>query len=98
MDSNAKSLLLIQKCKEFLAFTSLKVRLLVDSSSCNNNKTLTNAIVMMISYFFDYTPPSNSSHSNTWHMHMYANNSEDGHWASARAVRVVQLFSVALYY
>ena len=28
------------------------------------------------------------------HAHV-ANNSDDGHWASARAVRVVQLFSMA---
>ena len=28
-------------------------------------------------------------------MHTYANNSDDGHRASARAVRVVQLFSMA---
>ena len=28
-------------------------------------------------------------------MHTYANNSDDGHQASARAVRVVQLFSMA---
>ena len=31
MDSNAKFFLVKLKCKEFLAFTSLKVRFLVDS-------------------------------------------------------------------
>ena len=35
-----------QKCKEFLAFNFLEVRFLVDSSSCSNNKNLTNAIVV----------------------------------------------------
>ena len=30
------------------------------------------------------------------HMHMYMNNSDDGHQASTRAVRVVQLFSMAV--
>ena len=39
MDSNAKIFLVKQKCKEFLAFTSLEVRFLVDSSSCSNNKS-----------------------------------------------------------
>ena len=34
-------------------------------------------------------------YSNTWHTHTYANNSDDGHRASTRAVRVVQLFSMA---
>ena len=34
-----------EKCKEFLAFSSLEVRFLVDSSSCSNNKSLTNAKV-----------------------------------------------------
>ena len=29
------------------------------------------------------------------HMHTYTNNSDDGHRASARAVRVVQLFYIA---
>ena len=29
------------------------------------------------------------------HTHAYANNSDEGHWASARGVRVVQLFSMA---
>ena len=53
MDSNAKIFLVKQKCKELLAFTSLEVRFLVDSSSCSNNKSLTNAIVMMVPYFFD---------------------------------------------
>ena len=74
-----------QKCKEFLAFNFLEVRFLVDSSSRSNNKSLTNAIVV---------PPSNSSRSNTQHTHTYANNSDEGHQASARAVRVVQLFSM----
>ena len=41
---------------KFLAFTSLQVRFMVDSSSCSNNKSLTNAIVTMIPYFFDYRP------------------------------------------
>ena len=27
-----------QKCNEFLAFSSLEVRFLLDSSSCSNNK------------------------------------------------------------
>ena len=49
MDSN----LVKQKCKEVLAFTFLEVRFLVDSGGCSNNKRLTNAIVMMIPYFFD---------------------------------------------
>ena len=40
----------------FLAFTSLEVRFLEDSSSCSNDKSLTNAMVMMIPYFFDQTP------------------------------------------
>ena len=34
------------KCNEFQAFTSLEVKFLVDSSSCSNNKSLTNAIVI----------------------------------------------------
>ena len=34
-----------EKCKEFLAFSSLQVRFPVDSSSCNNNKSLINAEV-----------------------------------------------------
>ena len=50
MDSNAKSFMVKQKCKDFLAFQSLEVRFLVDSSSCSNN---TNAIAMMIPHFFD---------------------------------------------
>ena len=86
MDSNAKNVLVKQKCKEFLTFSSLEVKFLVGSSSCSNNKSLTNAIVV---------PPSNSSRSNTRHTHTYANNSDDGRRASARAVRVVQLFSMA---
>ena len=52
-------------------------------------------MVMIVPYFFDQTPPSNSSHSKTWHTYRYANSFDDGHWASARAVRVVQLFSMA---
>ena len=40
------------KCNEFLAFNSLEVRFLVDSSSCSN-KSLIDVIVMMILYFFD---------------------------------------------
>ena len=51
MDSNANFLLLKQKYKEFLGFTSLEVRFLVDRSSCSNSNSLTNAIV--IPYFFD---------------------------------------------
>ena len=69
-----------QKCKEFLAFSSLEVRFLVDSSSCSNNKILTNVIVV---------PPSNSSRNNKWHT--YANNSNNSR-GSTRAARVVQLF------
>ena len=56
MDSNTKNLLVKQKCKEFLAFISLEVRFLLDSSSYSNNKGLTNAIVMVVLYFFDYRP------------------------------------------
>ena len=78
MDSNVKFLGAKQKCEEFLAFTSLEVRFLVDSSSCSNNKSFTNAIVMMIPYFFDKTPPSNSSRSNTRHTHTYANTTITG--------------------
>ena len=55
MDSNAKFFLVKQKCNKFLAFTSQKVRFLVDNSSRSNNKSLTNAIVMMKPYFFDPT-------------------------------------------
>ena len=82
IDSNAKIFLVKQQCKEFLAFTSLEVRFLVDSSSCNNN-SLSNAIVI---------PPLNRSHSNTRHTHTYANNSNDGHQASGRAVCVYNSF------
>ena len=42
--------------QKFLAFTSLEVEFLVDNSSCNNNRSLTNAIVMVVPYFFDYRP------------------------------------------
>ena len=94
MDSNAKSFLVKQKCKEFLAFTSLEVRFLVDSSSCSKNKSYKrhgdDGTI-----FLRPDPPSNSSHSKTWHTHKYVNSSDDSHWASARAVRVVQLFSMA---
>ena len=50
-----ENFLVKQKCKEFLPFTflELEVRFLVDSSSCGNNKSLTNAMVMMVPYFFD---------------------------------------------
>ena len=88
MDSNVK---FVGLNAEFLAFSPLEVRFLVDSSSCRNNKSLTNTIVMVVPYFFDQTPPSNSSCSNTWHTHMYTNNSDDCHRASTRAVRVVPL-------
>ena len=47
MDSNAKIFLIEQKCNEFLAFSSLEVRFLADSSSCSNNKSIANAIAMM---------------------------------------------------
>ena len=57
MDSNANFFFLVkQKCKEFLAFTFLEVRFLVDSSSCSNTRSLTNATVMLVPYFFDYRP------------------------------------------
>ena len=55
MDSNAKNSWSNRDAK-FLALTSLEVRFMVDSSSCSNNKSLTNAIVTMILYFFDYRP------------------------------------------
>ena len=55
MDSNTKNSWSNRDAK-FLAFTSLEVRFMVDSSSCSNNKSLTNAIVTMIPYFFDYRP------------------------------------------
>ena len=46
MDSNARNFLVKQKCIELMAFTSLEVRFLVDSSC--SSKGLTNAIVMMV--------------------------------------------------
>ena len=87
MDSSAKFFFFVkQKCKEFPAFSPLlEVKFLVDSNSCSNNKSFTNAIVV---------PPSNSSCCNTRHTHTYANNSDDGQRASARAVCVVQLLSM----
>ena len=41
MDSNAKIYLNEQKCNEFLAFTSLEVSFLADSSSCSNYMIVT---------------------------------------------------------
>ena len=37
---------------EFLAFTFLEVRFLVDSSNCGNNRRLTNATVMVLYFFY----------------------------------------------
>ena len=55
MDSNAKNSWSNRDAK-LLAFTTLEVRFMVDSSSYSNNKSLTNAIVTMIPYFFDIDP------------------------------------------
>ena len=62
-----------QKCEEFLAFSSLEVRFLVDSSSCNNNKSLTNAKIEHLwnTVFVNQTLPSNRSRRNyTQHTHI----------------------------
>ena len=58
---------LVQQKRRVLGFSSPEVRFLVDSSNCSNNKSLTRHIVMMIPYFFDETPPSNSSCISTRH-------------------------------
>ena len=88
MDSNTQNFLVEQKCRVPGLHLS-RSEFLVDNSSCSNDKSLTNAIVMMVPYFFNQTPPSNSSRSKTWHTHTYGNNFDDGHRASARAVLVV---------
>ena len=85
-----------QKCEEFLAFSSLEVRFLVDSSSCNNNKSLTNAKIEHLCHTVFRQPDTalKQEPQKLYAAHAYTNNSDDGHWASARAVRVVQLFSM----
>ena len=92
MDSNVKNSWSNRDAK-FLAFTSVEVRFVVDSSSCSNNKSLTSAIVTMIPYFFDYRPRPRIVAAATRGRRTH--NSDDGHRARSRAVRVVQLFSMA---
>ena len=97
MDSNAK-FFLVRRNAEFLTFSSLEVRFLVDSTcrSCSNNKSLTNAKVehSWISYSLTIDAQIVAA-ATTAHAHEYANDSDDGHQASTIAVRVVQLFSMA---
>ena len=87
-----------KKCKKFLAFSSLEVRLLVDSSSCSNNKSYErqNRTSMGCRISLTRCHPRIGNCSNyTRHVHTYVNNSDNGHQASAKAVRVVQFFSIA---
>ena len=56
MDSNVK-IFWSNRNAEFLAFTFVEVKFLVDNSSCSNNKSPTNTIVVMIPYFFNWPHP-----------------------------------------
>ena len=95
MDSNAKNSWSNRDAK-FLAFTSLEVRFMVDSSSYSNNRSLTNAIVTMIPYFFDYRPRPRIVAAVTRGRRTRKRIIQTTVYrASSRAVRVVQLFSMA---
>ena len=81
-----------QKCKEFLAFTSLEVRFLVAVAAAAT--TIFKSYKRQSDDDTVFLRPDPAL-SNTRHTHTYANNSDDGDRGSARAVRVVQLFFMA---